>query len=140
MAWLMTIFTGGVLLLLHKKWKKWKKWWVVLVVCTLFACSLAATSLGGWLAGLLASLLGLIGGWISTPGALLGTVLMILGSAAVIYGFVHDRKADKWEQGLLIVLPLLFIISAGPVAAGGGTLTDAVSGFGSQGLAYLVGG
>lgn len=140
MAWLMTIFAALVLVLLHKKWKKWKKWWLVGIVTALFACSLAATPLGGWLAGLLASLLGWIGGWINTPGALLGAVLVLIGIPAVIYGFVHDKKADKWEMGALILLPLLFIIAAGPVAANGGTLTDAIAGFGSNGLSYLVSG
>lgn len=139
MAWLLFIFSGLILLLLQKKWKKWRKWWVVAIVTALFAASLAATSLGGWLAGLLASLLGVIAGWIGVTGALLAAVAVLVFIPAVIYGFVHDHKADKWEMTGLILLPLLFIIASGPVAAHGGTLTDAVAGFGSNGLSYLVG-
>ena len=137
MAWVLLIFTTGLLVLLHKKWKKWKKWWLVGIVTALFACSFAATQLGGWAAGLLRALLNLIPGG---SGALIAAVLVLLGIPAVIYGFVHDKKADKWEMGVLIALPLLFIIASGPVAAHGGNLTDAVSRFGSSGLGYLVRG
>lgn len=140
MAWLLCIFAGLVLLLLHKKWKKWKKWFVVAIVTALFACSLAATPLGGWIATLISGLLGLLGGWIGVTGALLAAIAVLVFIPAVIYGFVHDKKADKWEMGGLILLPLLFIIASGPVAAHGGNLTDAVSNFGAHGLSYLVRG
>ncbi|GAA4672442.1 hypothetical protein [Amycolatopsis dongchuanensis] len=136
MAWLLLIFSTGLLVLLHKKWKKWKKWWVVGIVTALFASSLASTELGGWLAGLLRSLLNLL----PVSGALVAAVLVLLLVPAVVYGFVHDRKADKWEMTALILLPLLFIIASGPVAAHGGDLTDAITGFGSNGLGYLVSG
>lgn len=140
MAWLLLIFTGGLAWLLHKKWKKWKKWYVVAVVTFLLACALASTVLGAWLAGLMRMLLSFVGGWIDVSGALIGAVLVVLGIPAVVYGFWHDRKADKWETSLLVLLPLLFIVAAGPVAAHGGDLTVAVSNFGRSGLGYLVQG
>ncbi|MPY81397.1 MAG: hypothetical protein GEV04_24010 [Actinophytocola sp.] len=140
MAWLLCIFSGLILLLLQKKWKKWRRWWVVAIVTALFAASLAATSLGGWLAGLLATLLGMVAGWIGVNGALLAAVAVLVFLPAVIYGFVHDHKADTWEMAGLILLPLLFTVASGPVAAHGGTLTDALSNFGAHGLSYLVGG
>lgn len=136
MAWLLLIFTTGLLVLLHKKWKKWKKWWVVMPATALFACAFAATPLGGWVAGMLRWLLNLL----PVSGALVAAVLILLGIPAATYGFVHDKKADKWEMSVLIALPLLFIIASGPVAAHGGNLTDAISHFGSQGLGYLVQG
>lgn len=140
MAWLMLIFTGLLMWLLHKKWKKWNKWYIVAATTLLLSCALASTNLGGWLASLLGDLLGFLGGLISISGALIGAILVIPMILAVIYGFVHDRKADKWEISLVILLPLMFVIASGPVAAHGGDLTVAVSHFGSDGLGYLVHG
>ena len=140
MAWLLCIFSAALLYLLHKKWKAWKKWWVVGIVTALFACSFAATNLGGWAASLLGKLFALLANLIGTSGALLAAVAVLIFIPAVIYGFVKDKKADKWEMTGLIALPLLFIIASGPVAANGGTLTDALTNFGSEGLSYLVRG
>jgi hypothetical protein len=138
MAWLLLLVTAGLAWLLHKKWKKWRKWYVVALVTALLACALASTNLGGWLASLLGGLLGLIGGLIGVSGSLIGAVLMLLFIPAIVYGFWHDRKADKWEVSLLILLPLLFVVASGPVAAHGGGLVTAVSHFGTSGLGYLV--
>lgn len=138
--WLLALVSLGVLLLLHKKWKKWKKWWLVAIVTALFACSFAGTQLGGWTAGLLRALLSLPAGWIGATAALFAAIAVLILIPLVYYGFRHDKKADKWEMAGLILLPLLFIIASGPVAAHGGTLVQAVSQFGSQGLSYLVQG
>lgn len=138
MSWLLCLFAFGTLFLLKKKWKKWNKWWVVAIFAALGACSFANTDLGGWAAGLLRSLLGLFGGVIGVSAALLGALAVLICIPMVVYGFVHDRKANKPELIGLIVLPLLFIIASGPVAANGGRLSDAVSHFGSNGLSYLV--
>ncbi|MFI5614714.1 hypothetical protein [Amycolatopsis sp. NPDC051903] len=140
MSWLLAIFTGAVLFLLHKKWKKWNKWFTVGAITALFSCSLAATGLGGFLASLLGDLLSAIARIWGGSGALFAAVLVLIALPAVIYGFVHDKKADRWEMTGLIMLPLLFTIASGPVAAHGGTFSDAVEGFGSQGLSYLVQG
>ncbi|PXY16566.1 hypothetical protein [Prauserella muralis] len=139
MAWLLLIFTGVILILLHKQWPKWKKWYVVTFVTALVACSLASTSLGGWLAGLLAQLLGALFGWTGARPALVAALLVVIGILAVAYG-LRDKKANTWEMCCLFMLPLLFIISSGPIAAGGGTFADAVTNFGSQGLGYLISG
>jgi hypothetical protein len=132
--WMLALLSLGVLFLLHKKWKKWKKWWIVAIVTALFACSFAGTSLGGWLAGVMRSVLGVPAGWIGTTAALLATIAVLILIPTVYYGFRHDKKADKWEMAGLILLPLLFIIASGPVASHGGTLVVAISHFGSQGL------
>ena len=140
MAWLLFLFSALVLWLLRKKWKKWRKWYIVAIVTGLFACSLASTGLGVWLAGMISSLLSGLAGLFGASGALLAAVLVLVLIPAVIYGFWHDKKADKWEMGCLIALPLLFIIASGPVAAHGGDFTDAITSFGSHGLSYLVRG
>jgi hypothetical protein len=140
LSWLLALLSLGVLFLLHKKWKKWKKWWIVAIVTALFSCSFAGTQLGGWVAGLMRSLLGLPASWMHASAALLATIMVLILIPLVYYGFRHDKKADKWEMAGLILLPLLFIIASGPVAAHGGTLVEAISRFGSQGLGYLVHG
>jgi hypothetical protein len=140
MTWLLWIASSLVLYLLRKRWKKWRKWWVLAIVTAVFGCSFAGTVLGGWVAGLLRGLLGLPAGWMGITAAAIAAVLVLVLIPLVIYGFVHDRKADKWEMAGLILLPLLFIIASGPVAAHGGTLVDAISKFGTSGLSYLVAG
>ncbi|KAA2248684.1 hypothetical protein F0L68_39740 [Solihabitans fulvus] len=140
MSWLLCLFAFGMLFLLKKKWRKWRKWWVVATFAALGACAFANTDLGGWVAGLLRTVLGVPAGWIHTNAALLAALAVLICIPLVVYGFVHDRKADRAELVGLIVLPLLFIIASGPVADHGGRLADAFSSFGRDGLSYLVQG
>ncbi|MFC0431037.1 hypothetical protein [Kutzneria buriramensis] len=140
MSWLVCLFAFGMLYLLKKKWKKWRKWWVVAIFAAIGACSFANTNLGAWVAGLLRGLLGIPAGWIGVSAALLAALAVLICIPLVVYGFWHDRKADKPELIGLIMLPLLVIIASGPVAANGAGLVDAVTHFGTSGLSYLVAG
>lgn len=140
MAWLLWIGSTAVLILLHKRWKKWQRWYVIGFFTALAGCSFAATALGGWAASLLGQLLGLPASLMNISAALLAAVAVLICLPLVIYGFVHDKKADKQEMAGLILLPLLVTIASGPVASTGGTFADAVTGFGTRGLSYLVGG
>jgi hypothetical protein len=140
LSWLLCLGSVTVLMLLHKKWKKWKKWWIVATVTTLFACSFAGTQLGSWVAGMLQRLLSALTFWTGVPSALYAGLAVLILIPLVYYGFRHDKKANKAEMAGLILLPLLFIIASGPVASHGGTLTDAITNFGNQGLTYLVRG
>lgn len=140
MSWLLFLAMLFMLIKLQRKWKKWAKWWVVGIVAALAAAAFASTNLGGWTAQLIGRILGFPAGWIDVTPAMLAALVVICLIPVIIYGLVHDKSADKPEIIALFLLPLLFIIASGPVAAGGGTLTEALAGFGSQGLGYLIQG
>lgn len=138
MSWLLFAAALFMLIKLQRKWKKWAKWWLVGLVAALAAAAFASTKLGGWAAQLIGKILGFPAGWADVSSAMVAALLVICLIPGIIYGFVHDKSADRPEIVALFLLPLLFIIASGPVAAGGGTLTEALAGFGSQGLGYLI--
>lgn len=140
MSWLLFAGTLYLLVKLQRKWKKWAKWWVVGLVSALASAAFSMTDLGGWTAHLIGKILSFPAGLINATAALVAGLIVLCLIPGIIYGFVHDKSADKPEIVALFLLPLMFIIASGPVADGGGTLTEAVNDFGSQGLGYLIKG
>ncbi|MGI5507452.1 hypothetical protein [Lentzea sp. CA-135723] len=134
----MLLAAGGALIMIHRKWKKWKKWWVVAILTALTSAFFADTSLGSKAAQLLSKILSWPAGKAEVPTASIAAVLTLLVLAGIIYA-LRDKSTDRPEIIAMFFLPLLFIISSGPVADGGATLTEAFRGYGSQGLGYLIG-
>lgn len=140
MEWLLLLFVLGMLWILKKR-KKLKKWYVVITLTALGAAAFAQTPLGAWVASrVLGGVLRVPARWMGAPTAGLAATLMLLLIVIVVYDIIKDHKADKPAVLGVFVLPLLFLIAAGPVAGNGARLTQAVAAVATSGYSALVGG
>lgn len=138
MSYFVAILAIAFIVLLHKKLKKWCRWYVVLPLALVGAAALANTTLGRWAANGLEGLVGLLAGAIGMSTPLLATGLMLILLALVLYGYIHDRKADRTEIIGTFVLPLLFLIATGPIAGAGSTFFDSIAAVGTSAFGGLT--
>lgn len=117
-----------------------KLWWLRPSLLFMFSASLAATWLGellaGWLGGLfdwITDLFDVGAGGELIAGALL--VLMVLGTVLDL----KDKKPDGFAKTGLIMIPLLALIAAGPIASGTRDLTGKVSDGAENGVTSIIG-
>lgn len=132
MNYFVAIVCFALALMLNKKWSKWNKWWIVAPLIVIGSGAFANTSAGAWVAGLLGDLIGFPASWIDASASLLATAAVIILIPTVVYGYVHDHKADKKEMVGTFALPLLFIVAAGPLAVQGATFFDSVAAIGTN--------
>lgn len=130
----------GLLLVLRKRNKIPALWAVRGALALLGGSALAETGLGGWIAGLVTGLAGWVSGVVGGGSATLfvGVVMLIL-AVITVYDVAIDRKVDKPAMTGLILLPILFLAAAGPLASAGLSLTGAVNQLGVS-LSSVIGG
>lgn len=139
MSYIIAATAFGLLLVLRKRNKT--PWWVRAALAAIGGAGLADSGLGGWLAARISDIAGWVAGVTGAPSAALvaGVAALIL-SVIVVYDIAVDKKADKPAMAGLVLLPLLFIAAAGPLAGAGAGLTEAITNLGTSGLTALVGG
>lgn len=134
MSWVILFVSLGLLVIVWKR-KKGAPWWLKTALVLMFGASLADTALGGWLSGIILSVLGLLPGPTTAIAGGLGLILTVI----VIYGLV-DKSADKPEMICLAVLPMVFLAAAGPFAAAGSSLFGSIGDVGQATISRVVGG
>lgn len=132
MSYFVAIVCFALALLLNKKWGKWNKWWLVAPLVIIGSGAFANTEAGAWVAGLLGDLIGFPASWMGASASLLATAAVIILIPMVVYGYIHDHRADKTEMAGTVLLPLLFIVAAGPLAVQGATLFDSAAAIGTN--------
>lgn len=140
MGWLITLTAVGLLLILRKRSNPRWLWMVKAALAAFAGAGLAETGLGAWLAGVLRSLGGWVGGVFGAPAGPTLSVLALLIAVVVVLDIAVDHKADRAAIAGLILLPLLFVGAAGPVADGGSQLFAAIHGAAAAALGPLIGG
>jgi len=135
MAWVTLLFIVALWFILKKKTKALKKWYVKSILFAIFSVSLAQTIVGGWLVAGLRWLIGLT----TLPIGALGGALVLLALIVLIADIWKDKKADKLAQAAILLLPILFVVAAGPIAPTGKGLTDSFANISANGLAFLTG-
>lgn len=140
MSWVIAIVSFALLLILRKRTKPKMLWIISAALAAIGGAALANTWLGVWIAQLLAGLLGWLGGLLGAPGTLLAGGLVLLCVVVTVLDIAADRRADRAAIISLIALPLLILISAGPVTGGVSQFYDAVSQAGRSSVGDLVGG
>lgn len=142
MDFAVAIVAGGLYFILGRKLtgtlaaKAWFLRPAMLLIC---AASLANTVLGVWGAKAAGGLLGWIGGWFDVSAALLAGAVGLL----LLVGTVLDLK-DKRPDGIaktgLVLLPILAMVAAGPLAVQGSGLFDSIAQASRSGLSTMIGG
>jgi hypothetical protein len=135
MAWVTLLFIVALWFILKKKTKALKKWYVVSILFAIFSVSLAQTIVGGWLVAGLRWLIGLT----RLPIGALAGALVLLALIVLVADIWKDKKADKLAQVAILLLPILFVVAAGPIAPTGRNLTDSFANISANGLAFLTG-
>lgn len=139
----IAILAFGLLIFLKKKGSG-KKWvtWVQGGLALIGGASLAETGLGVWLAARMSDLGGLVAGIFGgeVSGLLVVGVVTFIVTVIVCWDIGVDRVVDKPAMVGLIVLPLLFLAAAGPLADTGSGLTATVAEAASSSLGGLIGG
>lgn len=129
----------ALLLVLRKRSKI--PWWVNATLAAIGGASLADTGIGSWFAS---TVIGGVTGWLAGvtggSGTLVAGVAALILTVIVVYDIAVDKKADKPAMAGLMLLPMLFIAAAGPLAGAGTGLADAVAQLGTSGLSAVVGG
>lgn len=135
MAWVTLLFTVALWFVLKKKTKALKKWYVKSILFAIFSVSLAQTIVGGWLVAGLRRLIKLT----TLPVGALAGALVLLALIVLIADIWKDKKADKLAQASILLLPILFVVAAGPIAPTGRNLTASFANISANGLAFLTG-
>lgn len=140
MNWVIAVVCFGVLAILWKRSKP--KWlWIIAVILAAFGgAAFFATAVGGWVTGVMAGFLGWVGGWFGATATLMAGAIALITVVVVILDVLADRNASRGALLGLILLPMLFVIASGPVAAGGTTFYDAVNRAATSSVGRLVGG
>lgn len=139
MSYFVAIVSFALAMLLMKKWDKWRKWWLIAPLIIIGSGAFANTSLGAWLADALGGILAMPASLIDGMSAsLIATALVMILAPLVVYGYVHDKKADTPEMVGTIALPLLFLVATGPLAAQGAGLFDSAAALGTNMFGGLV--
>lgn len=135
LPWFMLGFLGALYWLLKKKSSLLSKWWVTLILFLLFGIFIAQTIVGGWIGSMMRS----ISGWMGmSVGAVAGAIL-VLALVTIYLDCRHDKKADALAKISVVLLPLLFVFAAGPIAPTGRNLTDALSNLFTHGFTAVTG-
>ncbi|MEU4673962.1 hypothetical protein AB0F91_39905 [Amycolatopsis sp. NPDC023774] len=129
-------FTVALYFILKRKTSALSKWYVKSLLYAMFSVALSQTQIGGWLAGLLRKIVNLIPG---APVGAIGGALVLLAVIVLVADVWKDRKADRLAQISILLLPLLFVFAAGPIAPTGRNLTDSFANISTNGLAFLTG-
>lgn len=136
----IAITAFGLLIFLRKKAAKPWMQWVKGALAAIGGASLAETGIGIWLADLLSGAGGLVADLFGTSAGLVVGVATVIMTVVVVWDIVIDRKVDKPAMAGLIVLPLLFLAAAGPLADAGSGLTSSIAQVGADSLGRLIGG
>lgn len=140
MTWVIAVTCFALLAVLRRRSKPTFLWMINAALAAIGGAALAATGLGGWIAGLIAGLLGWVGGMFGAPASGLAGGLVLLCVVVAVLDIVADRRADRPAITALIALPLLVLISAGPVSGGVAQVYDVVSEAGRSSVGHLIGG
>jgi uncharacterized membrane protein len=141
-SWVIAAAGFGLLAIFRKRSPKIlaKVMWIINgLLAFITGAALANTWLGQWVAQLFAGLFGWIGGWFGTSSGIVAGVLVLLIAAVVLLDLM-DRVADQPAIAGLIILPLLFLITAGPIDAAGESLYAGAERIGQSSIGRLVGG
>lgn len=142
MSWAIFLAGAGLLAILRKRSPKAlaKVMWIINgLLAVMTGAALADIVLGAWISGLLSALFGWVGGWFGASAGIVAGVVVLLVAAIVILDLM-DRVADQPAIAGLIMLPVLFLITSGPVDAAGESLYSAAEQIGASSLGRLVGG
>lgn len=123
-------------------------WLVKGVLALIGGFSLAATSVGAWLAGWIvwgADLLGQVPAWLGfdvvIPGAVLTTIAVVALAFIGLYGLLKDHTYDKPEAVAFIIGPLVALAAMGPIAdAMNNDVGPTVREAGSSTIGRMIGG
>lgn len=138
MSYVIAATAFGLLFVLRKRSKI--PWWVRAGLAAIGGASLANTGAGAWLAARISDLAGGLASVTGGSAALFAGVAALIMTVIVVYDIAVDKRADKPAMTGLVLLPLLFLAAAGPLAGVGTGITDAIANLGSSGLTTLIGG
>ncbi len=142
MSWAIFLAGVGLLAILRKRSPKMlsKGMWLINgLIAFMTGAALANIVLGEWVAGLFSGLFGWVGGWFGASAGITAGVVVLLVAAMVVLDLI-DRTADNPAIIGLVLLPVLFLITTGPVDAAGEQLYRAAESIGMSSLGRLVGG
>ncbi len=145
MSWgnfLLFLVTLAILLIVRKA-AGGAKWLGTVCVALAFVAGifLAASPPGGsWLAGGIRWFLGIIGGITGVAGPLIAGGILLVLTVIVVVDVAISRKGDSKTHNVLIIVPVLAIIAAGPVAEMWTSIGDTVQTAGGGGISRAIGG
>ena len=142
MGYLVAVAAFGLWAVLQKKMAgriAMRLWFVPPALLLIGSASLADTGLGSLLAQVISAVVGWPAGLAGVSGSLVVGVIGLLLLIATALD-LKDRHADGIAKTGLVMLPLLAIAAAGPLADTGTGLFDQVANFGQHGLTSLIGG
>ena len=102
----------GLYFLVRKRKAKWIPWFTAPVVLALASCTFALSDAGGWVG----SVLGLPVTWFGSPAVVAVVIVMLLLLIGLILDLAADRKADKFANTALVLIPLLALGVASPIS------------------------
>lgn len=138
--WGLTIASWLLLAVLWKRNKPKFLWFVKPILAGFGAAAFSQTDWGQTIAGWILGALGWVGDWFGISGAVVAGILTAALVLIVVLDIVADRVANAPAIGALLVLPLLFLIAAGPIADGGREISGNVANAGQSSVGRLVGG
>ncbi len=119
-----------------RKWLQWVRGGLALIG----GASLAETGVGVWLAARISDAAGLIAGLFGASSVLAVGAVTLIVTVIVCWDIGVDRVVDKPALIGLVMLPLLFLAAAGPLADAGSGLTSAVADVAASSLGRMIGG
>lgn len=139
-SWGIAIACFVLLAVLWNRSKPKILWIIKPMLAAMGAASFANTGFGGTVAGWMLGALGWVGSWFGISGPVVAGILVVALALVVVLDILFDRVANGPAIGSLFVLPLLFLVAAGPIAASGQTISDNVARAGTSSVGRLVGG
>lgn len=114
---------------------------VLFLLAAITGAALAEIILGEWLAGALRGIASLVGGWLAGMPASILLAIVGFAMAAAIVVWVLDGTVDKKEIVFLIIIPSLFVAASGVGITGEGSqLAAAFFGIGASLFSGVIGG
>jgi len=134
---LAAVFLFVVYLIIKKRKKI--PWFIPPAVLFTAFCSFSLSGPGGWAGGVLANIVGWPAGWFGVGITTAVTALLVLLVLVAVVD-MWDKKANKFAIAAFVLVPLLALSAAGPVAQLINEVRGGVSEIGTSGVSSLVGG
>lgn len=137
--WVVAISSALALALLWKANKPKFLWLVKPVLACIAGSSFAETGFGNTVAGWIGGIAGWVGSWFGIGGSIIAAIV-VLGLVIILFReIVVGRNSNSVELVALLVLPMLFLVSAGPIAQSGSQIAAAWANMGQASIGRLVG-
>lgn len=140
MNWALAVVSTILVVILMKRSKPKGLWVPIVVLAAVGGVNFFETAVGNWVTGLTAGFFGWAAGLFGTSAGLIAGGLLLIAVVIVVLDVGFDHRADRGAVTALFMLPMLILISAGPISSGGSQFYDAVDRAGESSVGRLIGG